>query len=92
MNLTKEQKLIFLVTIFPLIRDLLEDVRDDYPLYFRQNIKKNVNELINDLDKLGTAITGHYNGKDLEEARHHYQQLYELHLKISSEVINKQNK
>jgi hypothetical protein len=85
--MTKEQKLIFLVTIFPLVRDLLEDVKDEYPLIFRQNLKKTSNDLIDEIDKIGYKITDLYESMDIDEVRQQYQDVYMVHLGIAKELF-----
>jgi Txe/YoeB family toxin of Txe-Axe toxin-antitoxin module len=85
--MTKEQKLIFLVTIFPMVRDFLEDVKDEYPLIFRQNLKKTSNDLIDEIDKIGYKITDLYESMDIDEVRQQYQDVYMVHLGIAKELF-----
>jgi tRNA pseudouridine-54 N-methylase len=84
--MNKEQKLLFLVTIMPLVRDLLSDVCDEYPKIFRQGLKKSSNDLISELDKIGDLVTMDFKGKDLEEVRKQYQDIYMVHLGIAKQI------
>ena len=86
-KMNKEQKLLFLVTIMPLVRDMLVDVCDEYPRIFRQSLKKSTNDLIRELDKVGDLVTMEYDGKDLEEVRQQYQDIYLVHLGIAKEIL-----
>jgi hypothetical protein len=85
-SMNKEQKLLFLVTIMPLVRDMLEDVCDEYPRIFRQSLKKSTKDLISELDKIGDLVTMDYSGKDLDEVRQQYQDIYLVHLGIAKEM------
>lgn len=84
--MNKEQKLLFLVTMMPLMRDMLTDVVDEFPRIFRQNCKKATNDLISELDKVGDLVTMEYDGKDLELIRQQYQDIYMVHLGIAKEI------
>lgn len=85
-KMNKEQKLLFLVTLMPLMRDMLVDVCDEYPRIFRQGLKKSSNDFIRELDKIGDLVTMDYQGKDLEEVRQQYQDIYLVHLGIAKEI------
>jgi hypothetical protein len=85
--MNKEQKLLFLVTIMPLVRDMLEDVCDEYPRIFRQSIKKSTKDLISELDKIGDLVTMDLKNKeDISTIREQYQDLYQVHLGIAKEI------
>jgi len=84
--MNKEQKLLFLVTIMHLVRDLLSDVCDEYPKIFRQGLKKSSNDLISELDKIGDLVTMDFKGNDLEEVRKQYQDIYLVHLGIAKQI------
>jgi hypothetical protein len=86
--MNKEQKLLFLVTLMPLVRDMLEDVCDEYPRIFRQSLKKSTKELISELDKIGDLVTMDLkNKKDISTIREQYQDIYKVHLGIAKEII-----
>ena len=86
--MNKEQKLLFLVTLMPLVRDMLEDVCDEYPRIFRQSLKKSTKELISELDKIGDLVTMDLkNKKDISTIREQYQEIYKVHLGIAKEII-----
>lgn len=84
--MTKEQKLLFLVTITPLLRDYMDDLIDEYPNLVKMGLKNACKDFIKQADLCGTKITGKKTEQDLDEVRKQYQELYMLHLGISKEI------
>lgn len=86
--MNKEQKLLFLVTLMPLVRDMLEDVCEEYPRIFRQSLKKSSKDFISELDKIGDLVTMDLKSKeDISTIRQQYQDIYKVHLGIAKEII-----
>jgi len=82
--MTKEQKILFIVTMLPLLRDYAEDLKDEFPNIWKQSLKKATNDFINEVDKLGNFVTQ----EDQEEVRQQYQDIYMVHLGIAKEIFN----
>lgn len=73
--MNKEEKLLFVVSLMPLFGDYLNDLINDHPKIFKQNIKKSANELITELEKVGQLVTMFEKKEDM------------VHLGISKEII-----
>lgn len=84
--MTKEQKMIFCISLVPLIRDYMEDLKDDFPNLCRQSFKKAINDFINEADKLGERVTNQKSYEDMEEVRKQYQEIYLVHMGITKEI------
>jgi hypothetical protein len=82
--MNKEQKILFIVTMLPLLRDYAEDLKDEFPNIWKQTLKKATNDFINEVDKLGHMVTE----VKQEEVRQQYQDIYMVHLGISKELFN----
>jgi hypothetical protein len=83
--MNKEQKILFIVTMLPLLRDYAEDLKDEFPNIWKQTLKKATNDFINEVDKLGHMVTE----VKQEEVRQQYQDIYMVHLGIAKELFNK---
>ena len=85
--MNKEQKMIFFVTILPLLIDIAEELKDDFPNLFKQGLKKAINDFMREAEKVGHMVTTDLNKEEKEEIRQQYQDLFLVHLGISKEII-----
>ena len=87
--MSKEEKMLYLVTLLPLVRDVAEDIREDFPYIVKQGLKKAVNELIRQFDLIGDEVMATATSVDRDEMIEQYQLLYEVHLQNMNNTFTK---
>ena len=77
-SISKEKKLVCLVGILPILMDFMEDVKDDFPMVYKRQVKKSGNDFINEVYKMGDTLYNKMDSENDEDLREFYNNVIEM--------------
>jgi hypothetical protein len=77
-SISKEKKLVCLVGILPILMDFMEDVKEDFPMIYKRQVKKSGNDFINEVYKMGDTLYKKMESEEDEELREFYNSVIEM--------------